>query len=297
MSAPREVVPARFYMITRRCTQRQFLLRPDRETNNNFLYCLAEAAARFEIDVLLPSALSNHHHTIVFDRHGRVIEFVAHFHKMLAKCQNALRGRWENHFSSEPVSLLHLVGFGDVISKLIYAAANPVKDGLVDRVDHWPGVNGLAALLNGRPLRARRPAHYFRSDGPMPLDVTLNLSLPPELGDPSEILRAVRDGVAGIEAEQAALRARTGRCVLGRRRILRQSWRDSPTTLEPRRTLSPRVAARSKWHRIEALLRNKCFVAAYRAARVAWLAGLPTVFPPGTYWLRRFAGVPIAASA
>ena len=45
--------------------------------------------------------------------------------------------------------------------------------------------------------------------------------------------------------------------------------------------LSPRVAARSKWQRIEALLRNKCFVAAYRAARVAWLAGLPTVFPPG----------------
>ena len=61
MSVPREVVPARFYMITRRCTQRQFLLRPDRATNNNFLYCLAEAAARFEIDVLLPSALSNHH--------------------------------------------------------------------------------------------------------------------------------------------------------------------------------------------------------------------------------------------
>lgn len=48
MSVPREVLPARFYMITRRCTQRQFLLRPDRETNNNFLYCLAEAAARFD---------------------------------------------------------------------------------------------------------------------------------------------------------------------------------------------------------------------------------------------------------
>jgi len=61
MSDPREVVPGRCYMITRRCTQRQFLLRPDRETNNNFLYCLAEAASRFEIDVLLPSALSNHH--------------------------------------------------------------------------------------------------------------------------------------------------------------------------------------------------------------------------------------------
>jgi len=284
-------------MITRRCTQRQFLLRPDPETNNNFLYCLAEAAARFEIDLLLPSVLSNHHHTVVFDRRGRIIEFVAHFHKILAKCQNALRGRWENHFSSEPVSLLHLVGVGDVINKLIYAAANPVKDGLVDRVDHWPGVNGLSALLNGRVIRARRPAHYFRPDGPMPVEVTLHLTLPPELGDPEPILRAVRDGVAAIETEQATLRARAGRRVLGRRRILRQSWRDSPTTREPRRELNPRIAARSKWLRIETLLRNKSFVAAYRAARIAWLSGLATVFPPGTYWLRRFAGVPIAATA
>ena len=28
---PRQVLPGQFYMVTRRCTQRQFLLRPDRE--------------------------------------------------------------------------------------------------------------------------------------------------------------------------------------------------------------------------------------------------------------------------
>jgi triacylglycerol lipase len=33
-------------MITRRCTQRQFLLRPDPATNNAFVYCLAVAAQR-----------------------------------------------------------------------------------------------------------------------------------------------------------------------------------------------------------------------------------------------------------
>ena len=76
--------------------------------------------------------------------------------------------------------------------------------------------------------------------------------------------------------------------------MLRQSWRDSPTSHEPRRTLNPRVAARSKWHRIETLLRNKAFVAEYKAARLAWLARIPVVFPAGTYWLRRFANVPIA---
>ena len=64
---------------------------------------------------------------------------------------------WENHFSSEPVSLLHSVGVGDVISKVIYAAANPVKDGLFDRVDQWPGVNGLAGPPQRTPA-ARSPS-------------------------------------------------------------------------------------------------------------------------------------------
>src|SRR5690606_28525483 len=42
------------------------------DTNNAFIYCLGEAAKRFEVDVLMTSAESNHHHTVVFDRHGLV---------------------------------------------------------------------------------------------------------------------------------------------------------------------------------------------------------------------------------
>ncbi len=59
---PRQVLPRQFYLITRRCTQRQFLLRPDAETNNAFTYALIEAAQRTQIDVLLPCAMSNHYH-------------------------------------------------------------------------------------------------------------------------------------------------------------------------------------------------------------------------------------------
>src|SRR5690348_8892155 len=117
MSLPRQVIPESFYMITRRCTQRQLLLRPDPVTNETFLYCLAEAAQRFAIEVILPSALSNHHHTTVFDRLGTIIEFTEHFHKMFAKAQNAHRGRWENFWSSEPPCIVRLVDRNDVIDK------------------------------------------------------------------------------------------------------------------------------------------------------------------------------------
>jgi len=294
MSIPREVLPGRSYMITRRCTQRQFLLRPDPVVNNTILYCLAEAAQRLEIDIILPSVLSNHHHLIVYDRHGHIVEFVEHFHRFVAKSVNVLRGRWENLWSVEPVSRVHLVDTEDLIDKLVYAATNPVKDGLVERVDDWPGINGLAALLDGREITIERPRHFFRENGPMPRSVPLRLVIPPELGDADQILRQVRERVAKLEEQLAATRRQTGQKVLGRRAILRQDWRSQPISLEPRRGLRPRVAARNKWSRVEALLRNREFVRLYREARALWRAGLAAIFPPGTYWLRRFANVTVA---
>ena len=75
--------------------------------------------------------------------------------------------------------------------------------------------------------------------------------------------------------------------------ILRQSWRAYPASHEPRRNLRPRLAALNQWARIEAIHRNREFLAAYRDARRCLLAGDPIPFPVGTYWLRRFAHVPL----
>jgi len=294
MTLPRQVLPGRFYMLTRRCTQRQFLLRPDKETNNAYAYCLAEAAQRFDIELILSQQMSNHHHTNLFDRYGRIIEFAEHFHKMLAKCQNALRGRWENMWSSEPPCIVELVGRTDVIDKIVYVATNPVLGHLVDRVHHWPGARTVRSMLKQEPIRAHRPKYFFRDDGPMPETVELTFTIPPELGDRDSVLSEVRQRIAAVEIELAQVRAQTGKRVLGRREVTRQSWHGSPNTFEPRGGLRPRVAARSKWARVEALCRNRAFVNAYAEARRALLAGTPIPFPLGTYWLRRFVGVPIA---
>ena len=101
----------------------------------------------------------------------------------------------------------------------------------------------------------------------MPEQVTLHLAIPPELGDAEQILAKVRAGVAAVEAREARKRAETGRHVLGRHAVLRQSWRDSPTSREPRRTLRPTIAARSLWVRLEAIQRKREFTEAYRKAR------------------------------
>jgi REP element-mobilizing transposase RayT len=291
VSAPREVLPGRFYKISRRCVMRMFLIRPDEETNNAFIYCLIEAAQRFGIEVILPVAMSNHHHVTIYDRYGRYPEFMHRFHELFARSQNALRGRWDKFWSADAPSVVRLVDREDVMRSLTYVATNPVNDHLVERVHHWPGVNGYVSLLANRRLVARRPRHFFREDGPMPEEVTMYLTIPPELGPRDEIVRDLEERVTAVERQLADERNRTGRRVIGRRNVKLQDWRDSPETFEKRRGLKPTVKAKNKWARIEALQRNKAFVVAYRVARRLWLAGFETCFPPGTYWLRRFAGV------
>ena len=230
---------------------------------------------------------------MIYDRAGRYPEFIEHFHKLLARSQNALRGRWENFWASEQTCVVKLVDREAVIDKLVYTATNPVQDHLVERVHLWPGVNGLSALCAGRPLCAARPLHFFRPDGPMPDTLKLPLTIPAELGPAAAVISELRDRVRAVELECAAERVRSGRRVLGRRAVRAQSWRDYPTSVEPRRNLRPRVAGRSKWARVEALLRNRAFATEYASARERWRSGEPAVFPLGTYWLHRFASVPV----
>jgi hypothetical protein len=227
----------------------------------------------------------------VWDPLGNHVEFRQHLHKMVAKTINALRGRWENLWSSEEPCVVEVLTRQDLLDKLVYIATNPVKDGLVEKVHHWPGPKYVQALLSGRPMRARRPKHFFREDGPMPREVELVLKLPDHLEGKAEFLAELRRRIAEVEDACARERQATGRRVVGRRSILRQSPFAAPTSSEPRRGLRPRVASRNKWARIAALQRNKDWQLEYHACRKRWKAGESVLFPYGTFWLRRHASV------
>jgi len=296
MSLPRRIVPGRVYMVTRRCTQRQFLLRPDPETTNAFIYCLALAAKGANMGVVAFLAHSNHHHTIVVDTDGRMPEFLERFHKLVAKHQNALRGRWENFWASEATSVVELTDADDILAKMTYVLTNPVKDKIVSRADQWPGATSRRANLEGGELDARRPNRFFRKDGQLPERATLSCVRPPGFEHLSarEWRSLLDDQVREVEEATAKECRQRGIQVLGRAQVLRQRPTDRPRSAEPRRQLSPRVAAVNKWARIEVLQRNKAFIAAYRAARTLWLLGKEAIFPVGTYWLGRFAGVAVS---
>jgi hypothetical protein len=193
---PRQVLPRQFYLITRRCCQRQFLLRPDAATNNAFLYCLIDAALRCEIDVLLPCAMSSHYHAVIYDRAGRYPEFIEHFHKLLARSQNALRGRWENLWSAEQSCVVRLVDREAVIDKLVYTAANPVQDHLVDLVHHWRGVNGLARCWPDDRCARRVPCTSSDPTARCPMRSSCRSPSPPISGPPPRCFRSCATGYA-----------------------------------------------------------------------------------------------------
>jgi hypothetical protein len=282
------------YMITRRCTQRQFLMRPDPETNNAFVYCLAEAASRFGIDVLFTIANSNHHHTGIYDRHGNYPAFLERFHRLFAASQNSLRGRWENFWSSEQTSMVRLEDEAAVLDKMTYALTNPVKDDLVEKAMEWPGVSAFDAILREAPLKAHRPRHFFREAGDMPPSVSLTFARPAAFQSLShkEYADLVRQNVQRTEEAAALDRKSRGVRVLGPQRVLNQDWRACPASYEQRGSLKPTVATRNKWRRIEALQEKTTFWDEYAAARRRFFDGhRDVVFPAGTYKLRRFSEV------
>jgi putative transposase len=285
---PRRIVPGQTYLITRRCSERRFLLRPDERTAAIFHYCLAEAAQRYGIRVLAWIAMSNHYHAVVEDPDGVLPAFLCHVHKMSARALNARWGRWENLWAAEPTCAVRLVTRGDVLDKVVYALANPVADHLVQHALDWPGASSLAAL-DGRTMVIERPkGTIFRDDGTMPPEVVLRADAPTGwCGGAEDWAAAVRSGVAAAERAAMAERQVKGTRVVGRRAAISASPNDRPRTMEPRRNLRPHLACLDAARRVVELVALKRFRAAYAEARAAFLAGDAHVFPWGTYKMVR----------
>jgi hypothetical protein len=82
-----------------------------------------------------------------------------------------------------------------------------------------------------------------------------------------------------------------GKPFLGRRNVLAQPRHSQPRSREPRFGISPTVACRNKWLRIERLKANKQWRVDYGAALARWRAGDREVeFPAGTYKMRVLHG-------
>jgi len=272
-------------MVTRRCTQRQFLLLPSAIVNQIFLYCLALAASETSVIVHAASVLSNHYHLIVTDPKAELPAFVYILNKYVAKCVNSHRGRWENLFAAgTQASYVQLGDDAAVLEETVYTITNPVEARLVSRSALWPGV----CLWQPGTYKCRRPKHFFREEGPTPKSLKLTIA-PIPLGElrAREVMELLGRSVKERERAIRAKAKEEGKKFLGVDRVLAQKPTDTPWSKEPRRRLSPRLALRDKWRRIELLQRLKSFWREHKEARAAFIAGQrDVVFPAGTYLMR-----------
>lgn len=294
MTLPRQILPGKTYLVTRCCTQRQFLLKPSRIVNWIVLFCIACAAHKTGVLIHAYCVMSNHWHVVVTDPLGRLPEFAEWAHKYIAKCLNLVWGRWENLWSSEKPSYVVLTDPGDVMERIVYTFCNPVKSHLVARSHQWPGLVSSPQDYLHESRCIKMPPIFFRSNGPVPDSVDLKLTVPPGFSNLTtrDFVCQVKKKLKRRENQELRKLSREGGKVLGRKKVLAQSHRDTPESVAPHRNLNPRVAGRNKWRRIEALRRLKSFIAAYREAWKKYKAGdRDVVFPAGTYWLKRFGGV------
>lgn len=286
----RPVVAGRTYLLSRRVTQRTFLLRPEAAIIAIYQFILALAADRYGIVLHGWITMSNHHHVVFTDVQGNFPEFLAYLHALIAKCVNRLRGRRENMWATEQPNVVWLVEADDRFRKLVYLLANPVADRLVDRISDWPGASSLGASLHGTVLRMRRPRGFFRKAGKLPEYIELKAEPLPGYEHLSRTEWTTKLGAALREAEDSARAARLAakRGVLGRAAVLAMDPFACASTPEPAGGLRPFIACGNRELRELKLRALEEFRAAYLIAREAWrkhVAG--TLFPFGTYKMLR----------
>jgi putative transposase len=215
---------------------------------------------------------------------------------MIARGRNAQLGRQDSFWSADDACDTRCPTDDESLGDLVYTLTNPVKAGLVKWGRLWPSFHTVGWQF-GETRTFKRPAWFFDVDGNMPEEVSLTLVRPPifhELDDQAlydKLMSRVRSHELELQRDILS----KGRRFMGLRKLAKQSWNRAPQSFEERFTVTPKIAASSKWLVLAELQRDRDWERRYADARALLLAGMPAEFPAGTYWMRRFAGVSVAA--
>lgn len=289
VSRARPVYKSVSLMITRRAHGREFRLRPCEKTNAIVRYVVAVVRERTGIELICLTVMGNHWHICLSDPEGRICDFTRDCHSLIARAVNAAHGDFENLWSTEQTSHVTCTEPSDMIAKIAYVMANPVEARLVTHGKNWPGVR---MAWPAKPQVVRRPEKFFRGEedgGKWPDTAVLEFSRPPgyESKSDEELAKMIQTAIERREEHFRQKARREGKKFLGRRRVLKQSRHARPKKREKRFKISPRVACRNKWRRVECLQRNRVWSDEYTRALRAWRSGGREVeFPHGTYKMR-----------
>ena len=276
-------------MITRRTTQRQYLLKNSRDgaTKNDIGYLFALAATRTGQIVSGVLIMSNHYHAVMFDVAARRSKFMQCFHSLTGKVMNKRLQRRESLWSTHAPGDTLLLDTEAVVDALIYTWLNPVVAGLVDRVSEWDHFVILPQHW-GKKMRFKRP-DYFTDDS-LPEYIEFTPMPPGGFEDTPETRTFFETRLR--EAEDEVLSKRGKKKSLGMKRCYRVSPFATPKKSEPMYKRNPRFKTRNKELASHAIACLRHFWNTYQACRRAFSRGFEVNFPSGTLNLREQFGVP-----
>ncbi len=281
--------------VTTRTFQSRLLLTPKPLLNRIILGVLARASHRYEVGVVAFAFLSNHYHLLIWiDDAHQLARFMTHFNSKLAREIGRLTGWkqkvWSRRYQAIVISEEREAQEG----RLAYVLAHGVKEGLVARVEEWPGVHAAPALLSGLPLEGvwyNRTKEYLsklkgKKTDPDRFAETETLTLAPlpcwKHLSPEAYRVRIATLIQKIEEDAAAQRQATGRPPLGADVILRQEPRTEPN--RTKKSPAPRFHAVRKWIRQELYQTYTLFAQAYReAAEMLRLGNRNAPFPRGCF--------------
>jgi hypothetical protein len=320
----RQFVPGVVYSVSVRCNDRQFLFKPNHDPAAPLLDASCSPAALDPKNDLVPTPsviniigaclgraqrqhpirihwfeCNLHHLHIGFSVDDDAIrENVAPFFRTLlsgiARQVNKLWGR-ENHVFGERYRAEPCLDDAAAEQQLLYAVANPVKDGQVERVVESPFFSTFRHAGRGEPLRFWHIdfAGWWKRGGPRKANrvknfltwVDVELAPLPALNALTEHQRRTRMRHLAREAEQAAAErlALEGRGIVGVDALRRLDPRDRPRSpkesgLQPLCHASDATARRDFEHQWRELFHE------HRRASFDFRAGyFEREFPDGTY--------------
>ena len=278
--------------ITRRVLQRMFRLTPTKKTTGIIIYLLAVLSQKYGIDIYAACAMSNHWHAVLSGLINDLPNFTRDFHSMTARHINAQYGDTEALWNGSQTSQVWTEGPEDTLGKIVYTKGNVVAAGCVEYGHQW---RGLCGAFGDEPITVKRPRGFLREiedengEELWPAEATLTFARPPGFDhlDDDKLAALIQEKV--LEAEATARRHiyDQGREFIGMRAVMSQSRYGRPRSRQARGRISPRVACKDKWRRIERLQANKQWLIDYKASLERYNAGERDVeFPYGTYLMR-----------
>ena len=284
--------PVRFarpgtYMLTRRCSERRFFLKPSALINNLLIFLVAVGCKRYGLQLHAFCFMSNHYHLMVTDPIGRTIpKFLQWFNMEIGRATNCHLGRSGHFWDIGGPSEVWIPPYAeDLIEKLAYVICNPVTSQLVPLTRKWPGVVTRASDLCKKVFTAPRPTFFFGMSGNSPDGASIQTTLPRCVdATPEELEQRLRQRCNEVERQTQEAVAARGEHFAGAKRVLRTNRYDAPKSRDNWFGLDPHLACKDTALRIELLATLKAFREEYRRARAAFCAGdRDVVFPAGTY--------------